>query len=77
MATQRAIVDKLLGEVQHLSEEVAEHRQKNYTSFVKNVDSDGGFGKIDVPAIAYKYRDIWGEHISMNENFAKEGYVQR
>ena len=77
VATQRAIVDELLGEVPHLSEEVAERRQNNYTSFVKNVDADGGFCKIDVPAIAYEYKDLWGEHIRVNEKFAKEGYVQR
>ena len=58
ITTQSQIVDALLGEAPGLSEEVEERRQSNHTSFLKDVNQDGGFRKYDVPTIAYDYRDI-------------------
>ena len=30
-----------------------------------------------MPTIAYHYRDIWGRDITVDENYVKDGYVQR
>mmetsp|Transcript_30351 Transcript_30351/g.49690 ORF Transcript_30351/g.49690 Transcript_30351/m.49690 type:complete len:230 (+) Transcript_30351:797-1486(+) len=62
ITTQSQIVDALLGEAPGLSDEVEERRQSNYSSFLKDVNQDGGYRQYDVPTIAYDYRDIWGSN---------------
>ena len=70
------IADVLLGETPGLLEDVEERRQCNHTSFLKCVAEDDGFKNYDVPAIAYKFCDIWDEDVVINENYVKDGYVQ-
>merc|ERR1711966_335525 len=33
---------------------------------------DGGYSKLDVPRIAYDWRDIWGAHVKVNPEYVKE-----
>jgi len=71
---QLDIVEELMGETPELDDEVALRRQNNYTSFVKGVEEDGGYARFDVPYVAYKHRDIWGEGIVANPKYA---YMRR
>jgi len=49
-------------------------RQNNYTSFVKGIEEDGGYARLDVLYVLYKYRHIWGEGIVANPKYA---YMRR
>ena len=75
--TQLQIAEALLGETPGISEEVEQRRQRYHTSFLKCADEDGGYGKYDVPTVAYEFRDIWGEEVLANKKYVKDGYVQR
>mmetsp|Transcript_30350 Transcript_30350/g.49687 ORF Transcript_30350/g.49687 Transcript_30350/m.49687 type:complete len:509 (+) Transcript_30350:797-2323(+) len=77
ITTQSQIVDALLGEAPGLSDEVEERRQSNYSSFLKDVNQDGGYRQYDVPTIAYDYRDIWGSNIIIDERFVRGDRVQQ
>ncbi len=63
VTTQKAIVEELLGEAKSLSEDDEEHRSKYYVQFLKDAEQDGGYRRIDVPSIAYQFRDKWGKGI--------------
>ena len=75
--TQIDLVNLLVGEDDRLSEDVQERRQTNYKKFLSGSCADGSFRKLDVPLIAFQYRDIWGENIRVNKRFVREGHVQR
>ncbi len=77
VTTQRDIVEELMGEVSGLDEVEEERRQNNYTNFVKEVDEDGGYRKMDVPDIAYRHREDWGFYVKVNKNFVRDGHVLR
>ena len=65
---QNQLVDELIGASINLPEEIAERRQHNYMSFVKQERDDGGYSNIDVPLIVYEWKDIWGAHMKANHN---------
>ena len=77
MADGRWWVDDLVGEAPGLAAEVAERRQKQYMSFLRNEDEDGGYSRFDIPNIAYKYREIWGEGFKADTRFVKDGQASR
>jgi len=75
VATQKAIVEELLGEATGLSEEEEDRQSNNYIKFLKDAEGDGGYRRIDVLSIAYRFRDHWGKGIRVEETFVREGYV--
>ena len=75
ICTQLQIVDKLLGALPGLTEEIEERRQNFVSSFPKGATNDGGYRIQDMPVIAYKYLHVWGEGVSVNENFIWYGHV--
>ncbi len=66
VAMQKDILQELMSEVPGLDEVEEERRQSNYTSFVKEVDENGGYRKMDVPDITYRYQEE-GFYVKMNE----------
>jgi len=66
---QLQITDELMGGSPGLDEAVEKRRQENYVSFMKGVEKDNRYLCLDVPYIAYKYRDIWGPGIQINHNY--------
>ena len=77
VTTQKAIVEELLGEATGLSEEEEDCRSNNYIEFLKDAEEDGGYRRIDVPSLAYQFRDHWGKGIRVGEQFVRKGYVLR
>ena len=75
---QNQLVRELIGATPNLPEDIAERRQHNYMSFMKQKRDDGGYSNIDVPRIAYEWKHIWGAHIQANHNFVTvvEGAVR-
>ena len=70
-------MEELLGEATGLSEEEEDRRSNNYIKFLKDAEGDGGYRRIDVLSIAYRFRDHWGKGIRVEEKFVREGYVLR
>ena len=54
-------MNALIGQEPGLPENTIDRREKHYVSFFKEVDNDGGYQKIDVPMIAYKFLFAFGE----------------
>ena len=73
--TQREIVQELMGDVDNLPEDVKQRRKSNYREFVGGEDVDQAFLRLDVPQIAYNFRDIWGEDIIPNHKYIIRGRV--
>ena len=66
-------MEELLGEATGLSEEEEDRRSNNYIKFLKDAEGDGGYRRIDVLSIAYRFRDHWGKGIRVEEKFVREG----
>lgn len=78
--TQKEIVDNLIGKDSTLPKDVALRRKNNYTAFYQQKKNDDGYANFDVPSIAYKYRDIWGQDITPpNKDYInlETGVIQR
>ena len=75
ISTQLDIVDALIGWEPELAENTIDRREKNYGSFFKEVDNDGGYQKIDVPMIAYQFLFVFGDNISFDMQFVRDERV--
>jgi hypothetical protein len=75
VATQKAIVEELLGEACGLSEDVQLRRRDNYINFMHDAEDNGGYRRNDVPTIAYKFRHVWGMFV--NTMHVKDGDISR
>ncbi len=44
---------------------------------MKDAEQDGGYRRIDVPSIAYPFRDKWGKGIRVDKKYVRESYVMQ
>jgi hypothetical protein len=75
VATQKTIVEELLGEACGLSEDVQLRRRDNYIKFMHDAEDDGSYRRNDVPIIAYKFRHVWG--MLVNTMHVKDSDISR